>query len=341
MAAPEGDPDLGRSAAKPLDDVDPVDTLKYNSMPTAEHINERIEGVRRSLGMYRLLCILSEGATGVVLEAEHYTIGRKVALKTINPKGFERTGMGVRELTEQFLHEARVLGAIDHPNVVTIYDAGFARGGDMVVEVPYLCLRLVPNGDLSTWVSRHGVIEDQAAMALLAGCAHGLRAVHRAGFLHRDLKPGNVLIEDDWTPRLTDFSAATAKGLPPRPGLLVGTPGYLAPEHIRHGVSNEATDIYALGATVYYALTGKPPYQVAPEDLPIWAENETVSANPRQERKSIDKKLAAVVMKTLQPQAKNRYATVSDLIEDCEAILRGATPGHASGRRSSVFWDAK
>jgi len=310
-------------------------------MSTAEHINERIEGVRRSLGMYRLLCILSEGATGVVLEAEHYTIGRKVALKTINPKGFERTGMGVRELTEQFLHEARVLGAIDHPNVVTIFDAGFARGGDMVVEVPYLCLRLVANGDLSNWVSRHGPVENDAALVLLAGCAHGLHAVHRAGFLHRDLKPGNVLIETDWTPRITDFSAATPKGLPPRPGLFVGSSGYVAPEHIRHGMSNEATDIYALGATMYYALTGRPPYQVATEDLLVWAENETIAPDPRQERKTVDKKLAAVVMKALQPQAKNRYATVADLIEDCTALLAGGTPGHASGRRSSVFWDSR
>lgn len=310
-------------------------------MSTAAYINEKIAGVRRSLGMYRLLHIISEGATGVVLEAEHYTLGRKVALKTLNPKGFERTGLGVRELTEQFLHEARVMGAIDHPNVITIYDAGFARGGDMMVEVPYLCLKLIPGGDLSGVVTRSGPLENEAALIVLAGCSAGLHAVHKAGYLHRDLKPGNVLIEGDWTPLLTDFSAATTKGLPPRPGKLIGTSGYLAPEHIRHGVSNEATDLYALGATMYHALVGKPPYSVAPEDLMIWAENETVAPDPRLERKDIDKRLAAVVTKLLHPQPKHRYATASELIEDCRALIQGATPGHASGRRSSVFWDMK
>jgi serine/threonine protein kinase len=309
-------------------------------MSTAEYINEKIAGVRRSFGTYRLLRIISEGATGVVVEAEHYHLGRKVALKTFNPKGFERTGMGVRELTEQFLHEARVLAAVDHPNVLPIYDAGFARGGDMMVEVPYLAVQLVESGDLSSWVSNRGPIDNDTAVKVLAGCALGLQALHKAGFVHRDLKPGNVLIGHDFTPLVADLSAASPKGLPPRPGLVVGTSGYLAPEHIRHGVSNEATDLYALGATMFYALTGKAPYQVEPQDLVVWAESATGAPAPQQERAAVDQRLSLVVQRALQPLPQNRYGTLAELIEDCTALQLGKKPGHASGSRSS-FWGGK
>jgi serine/threonine protein kinase len=307
-------------------------------MSTAEYINEKIAGVKRSFGTYRLLRIISEGATGVVVEAEHYHLGRKVALKTLNPKGFERTGMGVRELTEQFLHEARVLAACDHPNMLPIFDAGFARGADMMVEVPYLAVKLVEGGDLQSWVTNHGPIDNDVAIKILAGCALGLQALHKAGFVHRDMKPGNVLLDPDWHPLIADLSAASPKGLPPRPGLVVGTSGYLAPEHIRHGVSNEATDLYALGATMYYALTGKAPYNVEPQDLVLWAESATGAPAPQQERSTVDVRLSQVVQRALAPLPQNRYATIAEMIEDCTALQLGKKPGHASGSRSSLFW---
>ena len=307
-------------------------------MATAEHINEKVSSLRRTLGMYRLLRILSEGATGVVLEAEHWTLGRRVALKTFNPRGFERTGMRVAELTEIFLHEARILGAIDHPNVVTIYDAGFARGTEMSVEIPYLALRLVANGDLSVLVQQRGRIDGDAALALLTGCTHGLRALHAAGFLHRDLKPANVLVEVDGTPRLSDLSAAAPKGMPPSPGRVVGTCGYLAPEHVIHGVSNVATDLYALGATMYYALTGKPPYLVEPHDLVTWAENATAAPAPHLENPAVDARLAQVVMRLLSPDAQQRYASCDEVAEDCENLRAGRPLSRAARSRTSFFW---
>lgn len=306
-------------------------------MATAEYINEKVSSLRRTLGMYRLVRILSEGATGVVLEAEHWTLGRRVALKTFNPRGFERTGMAVAELTEVFLHEARVLGAVDHPNVLTIFDAGFARGGEMMVEIPYLALRLVENGDLMNWVARTGLLDSDAGMRVLAGLAEGTRALHQAGFLHRDIKPSNVLVECDGTPRLSDLSAAQPKGLPPKPGRIVGSSGYLAPEHVLHGVSNVATDLYAVGATLYYALIGKPPYQVAAHDLQTWAENAQAAPAPHLERAVIDRRLSAVVAKALAPHPQQRYASADELCEDCQCLLAGRAPVHASNR-TGFFW---
>lgn len=308
-------------------------------MATAEHIKEKVTTLRRTLGMYRLVRILCEGATGVVLEAEHWTLGRRVALKTFNPRGFERSGMHVAELTEVFLHEARILGAIDHPNVITIYDAGFARGTDMSVEIPFLALRLVENGDLSTWIQRRGPLDSDAAMRVLDGCAHGLRAIHAAGFLHRDLKPANVLVEVDGTPRISDLSVASPKGLPPRPGRLVGCCGYLAPEHVMHGVSNVATDLYALGATLYQALTGKPPYQVDVHDLMTWAENATAAPAPHLENPAVDTRLSQVVMRLLAPNPRQRYVSCDEVVEDCADLLAGRPPTHVSARsKTGLFW---
>ena len=307
-------------------------------MSTAEHINEKVADLRRTLGMYRLVRIISEGATGVVLEAEHWTLGRRVALKTFNPKGFERTGMRVAELTEVFLHEARILGAIDHPNVVAIFDAGFARGHEMSVEIPYLALRLVANGDLSTFVQQRGRLDGDAALRVLSGCAHGLRAVHAAGFLHCDLKPANVLIEVDGTPRISDFSAAMPKGLPPRQGRVVGTCGYIAPEHVLHGASNVATDLYALGATLYYVLTGKPPYQVELHDLVTWAENATAAPAPHLENSAVDSRLSQVVMRLLSPNPQQRYSSIDEVVEDCDHLLAGRQPAHAARSRTGFFW---
>ena len=307
-------------------------------MTTAEHIKEKVANLRRTLGMYRLMRIISEGATGVVLEAEHWTLGRRVALKTFNPRGFERSGMLVAELTEVFLHEARILGAIDHPNVITIYDAGFARGSEMSVEIPYLALRLVGNGDLCTFIQQRGRLDGDAALRVLAGCAHGLRAIHVAGFLHRDLKPANILIEVDGTPRIADLSAASPKGLPPRPGRVVGTCGYLAPEHVLHGASNVATDLYSLGATLYYALTGKPPYQVEVSDLVTWAENATAAPAPHLENSAVDPRLSQVIMRLLAPNPQQRYGSVDEVVEDADSLLAGRSPAHAARSRTGFFW---
>ncbi len=216
--------------------------------------HDPVAEARKIFGPFRLLRIISEGATGVVLEAEHRTLGRRVAVKTFNPKGFQRSGMNVSQMTELFLNEARIQSGIEHMHVLPIYDAGFARAGEMLIDVPYMALRLVANGDLGNVIDRHGALPFIRVLRLARECALGLQAIHTAGYVHRDIKPGNILIEEDGLARITDFSVARSLREVETDKIVVGTPGYLAPEQIEGRPASPGTDIYALGVTLLFAL---------------------------------------------------------------------------------------
>jgi len=299
-------------------------------MPPDESVNERIAGVRRSFGPYRLERILSEGATGIVIEASHRVLGRRVALKTFNPRGFERSGLTVSGLSEQFLHEARVLAAIDHPHVVPILDAGWARGGDLEIEIPYLALKLM-RGDLLDHVTRHGPLSSAAALRLARDTAAGLLATHEAGWLHRDLKPANMLLDATGGALLSDYSAAFAPdasetGAP----LLVGTAGYLAPELLAGGPPDARSDVYALGATVFFALHAVAPNEWPPGAVESWV-RQGRRADGRVDR--IFPGLRAIVGLALRADPGERYLSAAELLLDCRRLLLGEAPQHAQQQR--------
>ncbi len=275
---------------------------------------------RKIFGPFRLLRIISEGATGVVLEAEHRTLGRRVALKTFNPKGFERSGMNVSQMTDLFLNEARILSRIEHIHVLPIYDAGFARAGDMLIDVPYMAVHLVSNGDLGNLIDRHGAQLFGRVLRLARECALGLHAIHVAGYVHRDIKPGNILIEESGLARITDFSVARPLAEVDQDKIVVGTPGYLAPEQIEGKAASARTDIYALGVTLIYALGGAAP--TADDHLEIL--ERTIDRNDQ--RSSC---LAAILAHTVSPDPAERYATAADLAEDCALVEAGSPLKHA------------
>jgi eukaryotic-like serine/threonine-protein kinase len=282
--------------------------------------HDPVAEARKIFGPFRLLRIISEGATGVVLEAEHRTLGRRIALKTFNPKGFQRSGMNVSQMTELFLNEARVQSSIENMHVLPIYDAGFARAGDMLIDVPYMALKLVSNGDLGNAIDRHGALPFPRVLRLARECALGLQAVHAAGYVHRDIKPGNILIEDDGLARITDFSVARPVSELENDKIVVGTPGYLAPEQIVGYPASARTDLYALGVTLLFALAGTAPS--ADDHLEILER-----FNDRNDQRSSC--LAAIVAHTVSPDPAERYADASQLVEDCVLVEAGTSPRHA------------
>jgi serine/threonine protein kinase len=199
------------------------------------------------------------GGMGELYEAEQLSLGRRVALKLIRPDLSADP-----EWRARFRREACSVAAIDHPNVLPVYDIGEAPDGRL-----FLAMRLVNGPDLERYLEeRGGRLTPAETMALLSPIANALDAVHAKGLVHRDVKPANVLLErderDHLRPLLADFGLAKrVSGATPltSTGKILGTPGYIAPEQITAGVNNARTDIYAFGCMVYRCIVGKLPYE--------------------------------------------------------------------------------
>ena len=209
-------------------------------------------------GSYRLLSIIGRGGMGVVYLAEETDLERRVALKVLAPQYTTDTGFRAR-----FERESRLAAALDHPNVVPVYDAGEIDG------VLFIAMRYVPGADLRVTIDRDGRLSAERALGISAQLASALDTAHSLGLIHRDVKPANVLLSDrlgvDGREHvyLTDFGLtkhrASNSGLT-QLGQVVGTIDYIAPEQIAGGAVDGRADIYALGCVFFEMLTGRPPY---------------------------------------------------------------------------------
>jgi serine/threonine-protein kinase len=292
-------------------------------MNDSSNFKQAIQRIGQSFGDYTFYHILAEGGMGIILEAEHKVIGRKVALKIVSPKYAARNGYSP-ELIDTFMHEARVLGAIDHPNVITLYDAG------LVGQCPFMAMRLVGGGDLGTRVANFGPLNDELALRIMRDCAAGMHAMHLSGYINRDIKPANILLETNGTPRLTDFGLAIPINEQPQGTVIAGTPSYLAPEQINGGQIDALTDIYAIGATMFFAITGQAPFAGStPEDTIQLVRDAVRQPTTRHLRPNINKHLATIIRKAMSREPDKRYKDASEIEHDCRAVLDGNEPEYA------------
>ena len=209
----------------------------------------------QTFGGYHIVELVGSGGMGLVYRAEQRILGRTVALKIIRP---EIADSG--DYRERFLREARFAAAVDHPHVVSVFDAGEQDGR------LYLAMQWVDGLDLATLIDREQRLAPERAVLIGVQLAQALQAVHDAGLVHRDVKPSNVLVRDigghDHA-YLTDFGIAKAPAAPDsltRTGSMIGTPGYLSPEQIRGQQPGPRSDLYALGCVMFEALTGQRPF---------------------------------------------------------------------------------
>ncbi len=304
--------------------------------PQPPSADEKPYQAGKLFGAYTLLRIIAEGGMGVVIEAEHNVIKRIVALKTVSPKYAAKEGFRLA-LMDTFMRDARILGQIDHPNVLPVFDAG------TVGHCPFIAMRMVGGGDLATWITSHGPIKEDIALHLAHDCASGLKAIHAAGFLHRDIKPLNLLIESDWRVFISDFGLAIAKDKKPPAGTIAGTPSYLAPEQIRGDDLDERTDIYALGATIYHAVTGVPPFMGdRPEDIMRQILESSHPPSPIERTPALDQNLANIITHAMAMKPSERYQNTDQMMADCKNVLQGQAPHFASAsnrssRRTTMF----
>src|SRR4051794_6069739 len=199
---------------------------------------------------YRVDSVLGRGGMGVVYRAEHKHLGRPVALKLLAP------GL-IGDFRERFVRESRLAASLSHPNIVTVYDAGDAEG------VLWIAMQLIGGTDLRQLLRDEGKREPGEVVRVTNQVASALDAAHRAGLIHRDVKPGNILLEDGQA-YLSDFGLT--KRMASRTDLtakddIVGTADYLAPEQIEGSGADGRVDQYALACVVYHSLTGSPPFE--------------------------------------------------------------------------------
>jgi serine/threonine-protein kinase len=209
---------------------------------------------------YRLDALIASGGMGDVWRGTDLAIDRRVAIKLLRPEHADDEDGLVR-----FRAEAHHAGSLSHPNIAQVFDYGEARAA----EPGYLVMELVEGLSL-TRILDDGPLPPGDVMDVVAQAARGLAAAHRAGLVHRDIKPGNLLVRLDGLVKITDFGIAHAAGETPvtqpvtQPGMLIGTPAYLAPERISGVPATSATDLYALGVVTHQCLTGQVPFAGEP-----------------------------------------------------------------------------
>jgi WD40 repeat protein len=264
---------------------------------------------------YAVLGELGRGGMGVVYKARQVNADRLVALKMILAGGHAEPD----ELS-RFRTEAEAIARLQHPHVVQVFEVGEHNG------LPFFSLEFCPGGSLDKKLAGTPLPPHEAA-TLVAQLAQGVQAAHEAQVLHRDLKPANVLLAADGTPKVTDFGLAKkldAQGVT-LPGVVMGTPSYMAPEQAR-GQGEElgpAVDAYALGAILYECLTGRPPFKAATvlDTLRQVVSEEPVP--PRQLNAQVPRDLETVCLKCLHKEADKRYASAAELADELGRFLRG------------------
>jgi ABC-type branched-subunit amino acid transport system substrate-binding protein len=266
---------------------------------------------------YRIELAVGRGGMGVVFRATDLTLGRPVALKVVAPEYADDERFRAR-----FLRESRLAASLDHPNVVPIFEAREAQGR------LYLAMRFVDGSDLRA-VLKRGEVDAERALAILGQVADALDAAHRRGLVHRDVKPGNILVDEDGHAYLTDFGITKQVGhASTDTGQIVGTLDYLAPEQIRGGAVDGRADVYALACVLYECIAGAPPFRRDTEPEILWAHMQHPPP-PVPGHAELD----AVVAKGLAKEPEERYATCAELVAVARAALGLDAPVAVRGRR--------
>src|SRR5262245_17387362 len=277
--------------------------------------SERLVEMLGELGDYELLEEVGRGGQGVVFRARQRSLNRTVALKVIS------LGQWTSQAhLKRFRREAEAAASLDHPGIVPIYEVA-ERDGSC-----YFSMKFVEGGQLDE-VVKHAPMSVRQAAELVAKVARTVHFAHGHGILHRDIKPGNILLDVNGEPHLTDFGLARlteTESTVTRTIETLGTPSYMAPEqalgHNDHLTS--ATDVYGLGAVLYHLLTGHPPFSGGTTYETIRLLLETEPRQPRLWNPKTDRDLTTICLKCLEKDPRRRYSSALALAEDFERWLR-------------------
>ncbi len=274
------------------------------------------------LGRYRVVEIVGAGAMGTVFRAWDPRLERPVALKTV--KIDLGVGEGASDLAAQLVREAVTLARLNHPNIVTVYDA--ASDG----ELAYLAMELVEGISLDRYVRQEKNLPFEQVVAVGVAVARALDAAHKRGVVHQDIKPANILLGTDGSIKVTDFGIAELLGRAQnedRRAVVCGTPGYLAPEVARGESPSEASDIFALGVVLYQSITGQRPFSGAtPKDVMVATVSGTYTSI-RTLRPETPRRLVQLVNRLLAKHRDQRPPSARAVADTlAQAVSTGSLP---------------
>ncbi len=267
------------------------------------------------LGGCRIEETIGRGGMGVVYRARQDDLGRDVAIKVIAPERLDDP-----EARRRFLRELRATAAVEHPNVVPVHEAGLE--GDCA----YIVMRYVPGTDLRSLVRIEGPLEPERAGEIAARLGEALDAIHDAGYVHRDVKPANVLISRHGHVYLSDLGIAKEALAPDTttgPDRWVGTVDFAAPEQIRGGPVDGRTDVYALGGVLFFMLTGHVPFERETDEARMWAQLSEPPPVPSSLRAGLPVAIDAIVARALAKDPDERPASTGALGHAAQAALSG------------------
>ncbi|MBK9141829.1 MAG: serine/threonine protein kinase [Candidatus Melainabacteria bacterium] len=281
---------------------------------------------------YEVLSRLGEGGMSVVYKAHHLLLDKPVALKFIKP-GLITDDRAVR----RFQQEARAASELSHPNVCSVRDFGILEGGQ-----PYIVMDYLDGSSLQEIIETRGPLTPKEALELFFQACHGLSEAHARGVVHRDIKPGNMVMtkEKDGTGtlKIVDFGIArlareddTGPDLTST-GEIFGTPKYMSPEQCRGQKVDKRSDIYSLSCVLYEMLVGKPPF-IAESSIELLMMH--VSEAPALDQKNLPETLKSILYKGLSKDPEDRYQSISEMARDADRFLKGDSPSSLALYRQS------
>ncbi len=270
----------------------------------------------QTVGKYRILSPLGSGGFGSVYLAEDTWIDKKVAIKVPH-----RQNLDFGEL----LREPRLLATLSHPNIVTVLTA------EKQDDVFFIVMEYVPGDTLEAVIDRDGTLDLPRALDYTCQICNAMDHAHKHGIIHRDLRPGNVLVTDQGLIKVADFGTSRFLEIAAHGTTVIGSPPYMAPEQFQ-GKAVFASDIYSLGVTMYQMFTGVLPYDTPmPGDLDKLMRGELASP-PKLKNPKLPKAISDIVMKAIAADIPSRYQRASDLL-DAVLAARNPAPAPAAGRR--------
>jgi predicted Ser/Thr protein kinase len=263
----------------------------------------------QTVGRYEITGELGRGAMGVVYKATDPTIGRTVALKTMR---LDVHGLDAQEMVRRFQNEARAAGVLNHPNIVTIYDAGEQDG------IFYIAMEFIEGTTLHELLAEKRVLATEEVVQIARQICRGLDYAHSNGIIHRDVKPANIMITANGTVKIMDFGIAKSGGQVTNTGQVLGTPNYMAPEQVKGRPLDGRSDLFSLGVILYEMLTGEKPFVGQNVTTIIYKIVNETPITPRDLDVTVHPGLSAIVTRALAKAPDDRYQSGAELVHDLE-----------------------